>query len=709
MYKGEIHMSKIVNDMIDKINEPIVPQLLNSKKYINRELSWLEFNKRVLLQCLRNEVPLKERLNFLGITTSNLDEFIMVRFSSVLSKLNHSDKDISGMNPYEEYKSILKGIFRFKDLQEKTFKVLKKKLNKEDIEICEFKDLDKEEVSYVTRLFYREIYPLLTPMNYDTNKEFPDLKSKDMNIAVLAEDIMTGLQVVSFILLDKSLSKIIKISSNKKTKYILLEDIIYQFINRIYVGKRIVSYGTIKVLRGADVELSHDEDIYVVDRMRNSLKERELSPVIFMDLSDTINDDLRKLLRKIFDLHKSHVYISDKIYDYTILQQMELDEDMSYTKFSPQYPPELLGEHDMFSAIDAGDILLSHPFESYDPIIKLLEHAAHDKDVVAIRQTLYRVSSYDSPVVEALCNAAMNGKQVSIMLEIKARFDEERNISLIEKLKSSGCKIIYGMDNLKTHCKFISIVKKSKKGLKIYSHIGTGNYNDKTAKIYTDISYFTSNFKIGQDIITIFNMLSGFSDPNAKVNRVYFSPYNLRKKLYSCIDNEIKNVKSGKTGFIALKMNSISDEGIINKLYEAASKGVKITVFCRGICSIKPINNNIVIRSIIGRFLEHSRIYYFANNKKPDIFISSADLLTRNLDKRFELMVPIKDENTKTKLLKILSMYYKDTFNSFEMDKKGIFHKVKSDKNVNIHRIFIEEAIENYKLKNIPKMMSKKK
>ena len=365
----------------------------------------------------------------------------------------------------------------------------------------------------------------------------------------------------------------------------------------------------------------------------------------------------------------------------------------------------------MFRVIDSGDLLLQHPYESFDPIVKFLEHAADNEDVLAIRQTLYRVSSDQSPIVKALCKAARNGKQVNVFLEIKARFDEDQNISLIEKLRLSGCKIIYGIEGLKTHCKMLLVAKRTKKNsIKLYTHIGTGNYNDRTSNIYTDISYFTSNEKIGRDIISIFNVLSGYSEPRKKVSKVLYSPYNIRTTLYELIDREIVNVKNGNIGSIILKLNSLSDEGIIKKLYKASDKGVKVKIFVRGICSMKPINKNIIIRSLIGKYLEHSRIYYFFNKGKNEVFISSADLLTRNLDRRVEIMIPITEKNSKTKLLHVLHGYSIDTFNSYEMLKDGKFYKiVKKDKEVNIHKQFENQAINTSKFKNIPLNLKNKK
>lgn len=682
----------------------------NSDKYINRELSWIEFNKRVLYQSMRKDIPLLERLNFLGISTSNLDEFIMVRFASVIHRMSSCEtkSEISGLSPYDEYRAILRSIETFKDAQSECFDILNEKMKKARICICDYDMLNKKERHYVANLFYRNIFPLLTPINYDTTKEFPALKSKQLNIVVFLEDVRNNSRVISFIALHDSFQRIYKIPNDDgKEKFILLEEIIYAFLSKIYVNKNIVDYGSIKLLREADIELKHDKDVYITDRMRTNLLEREYSTPIFMDASSNISKSLLKILIRIFELDKHHVYVSDTPIDYTVFQRMESSNpSLRYKSFTPQYPSELIGEHDMFSAIDNGDILIHHPYESFDPVVKLLEHAAENPDVLSIKQTLYRVSSTDSPVVEALCKAANNGKQVAVILEIKARFDEERNISLIEKLRLAGCKLIYGVEDLKTHCKFIMVVKKHDGGLRVYSHIGTGNYNDKTAKIYTDISYFTCNFKVGQDLNSVFNMLSGFSEPTGKINKIYFSPYNLRKKLYSCIDREIELAKNGKKGIIVIKVNSVNDKEIIDRLYKASEKGVKITIFCRGICSMKPINKNIIIRSLVGRFLEHSRIYYFGNNSSPDVFISSADLLTRNLDKRFELLFPVKDDAAISKLLKILAMYYSDTFNSYQMDKKGNYLKLAGKKKeTDIHRIFMEEAIANYKMKNIPKMM----
>ena len=682
--------------------------------YINRELSWLEFNKRVLHQACRKEIPLIEKLNFLGITSSNLDEFVMVRFSSILNKIRKdiNKPEISGLLPEDEYQKILEEIKIFKSLQEEVYFKLLKKLTKENIYICKYKDLKQCEKEYVEKIFNKNIFPLITPITYDTTKEFPTIKSKQLNMIVsLGDDNNTTLQVLSIISIDKGLDRVYKIETKDKDedKYILLEEIIKSFLHKIFINKQIQYCGTMRILREADIELSDDQDVYIIDRMQQTLIQREFGETIFMEVMSDIPKNILKVLLKIFKLNKKNIYKSNSLLDYTFLSSRFIKNNyLEYEHFTPQYPQELIGEHDMFTAIENDDIILHHPYESFGPVIKFLEHAANDKETLAIKQTLYRVSSEDSPIVEALCKAAQNGKQVSVLLEIKARFDEERNISLIEKLKLSGCKLIYGVEELKTHCKFIIVVRKTNKGMKLYSHMGTGNYNDKTAKIYTDLSFFTANTKICEDLITIFNMLSGFSEPTTEINKLYFSPFNLRKKLYNMIDNEIENVKNGKKGQIILKMNSISDKGIIRKLYEASESGVHINIICRGICSIKPINKNIKIRSIIGRFLEHSRIYYFYNNGKMEIFISSADLLTRNLDKRIELLIPILDDELKENIIDILDMNIKDNVNSYIMNHDGKYKILDKEDKFNVHEWFMEQAIRNYKFRNMPKISLKK-
>lgn len=687
--------------------KPYRKSYFKSSKYINRELSWIEFNKRVLYQTLRSDVPLMERFNFLNISSSNLDEFIMVRFSSVINQMMKDKKDdFSVLRPSDAYREILSSIHIFKAFQWECYKKLIKELSDTKVTVIKSKDLKPKEKKALEKVFYKTIYPILTPMNFDTTKDYPELSSTQLTIAVLLED--NDMQVVSFIPLNRHLPKLLSVPGNENV-YITIEEVIYTFLNHIYNKKNIVDYGMIKILREADIELDHNTDIYITERMKETLLQRRYSQPIFMEMNNKISNSFGKLLSKIFGLNSERVYKSDGVIDFSPYMELHKGESKyRYKPFQPQFPSELLGDADVFSAIDKRDILLHHPFDSYEPVIRFLEQAAFDKNVISIKQTLYRVSSEDSPIVNALCTAARNGKSVSVILEIKARFDEERNISLIEKLKNSGVQLTYGVEAYKTHCKFIVIVRREGSKLATYTHIGTGNYNDKTAAIYTDISYFTKNFKVGTDVTSVFNMISGFSDPNARNKKVFFSPYNLREELERNIDKEIELAKKGKKALICLKMNSICDKRMIDKLYEASKKGVSVLIICRGICSIKPINKNIKICSIVGRFLEHSRIYCFNNGGNPNIFISSADMLTRNLDKRYELLAPITSKTVKEKLIKILFMYVRDTYNVFNMDSTGVYSVVDYGKKYqNTHEVFMTEAIESYKLKSMPKLFKK--
>lgn len=704
-----------INDVYAREQKELKSVYNNPEFFINRELSWMEFNKRVLHQSIRKSIPLLERLKFLGITASNLDEFLMVRLSSVMNKmlLENDNVDISGLTAEEEYNALYKEIIKFKHMQEDCYIKLKKKLKKNNKNIVRYKNLSDKEKVHVERLFARSIFPLLTPISFDSTKDFPLIQSRQLCIIVGLEDKKNPYtNVVSIIPIDTGIERLYEIPSDdpEESKYILVEEIIYSQLHRLFVNKEIIYRGCMRIVREADIELDKDKDVHLIDRMRQTLMRRKNSAPVFMDVSGDMPKQFLKVLIKIFEIKKKHVYKANAIVDLSFLTSMPIrDSIYEYDTFDPQYPEELVGEHDMFTSIDNGDVLLHHPYESFDPVVKFLEHAADDKNVLAIRQTLYRVSSEDSPIVEALCRAARKGKQVNVLLEIKARFDEDRNISLVDKLRIAGCKIIYGMEELKTHCKFIIIVRRGKKGLKTYSHIGTGNYNDKTSKIYTDLSYFTSNSKIGEDLLTIFNILSGFSDPRDEINKIFYSPYNIRTKLYDLIDREIRHADKGRQAAITLKLNSLSDKGIIRRLYIASERGVQINIVCRGICSMKPINKNIRIRSLVGRYLEHSRIYHFLNNDSSEIYISSADLLSRNLDRRVEIMVPVSDDESVVKLYNILANYFNDSFNTYIMREDGHYELLEKKKEFNIHEFFMQEALTNSKFKGIPKVSLKTK
>lgn len=649
--------------------------------YIERDTSWLSFNRRVLYQATRKEIPIEERLKFVGICTSNLDEFIMVRFASHMG--------------FKDYDKLRSKIIKFKRQQEEVLDGILKELSEtKNVKIVKYKNLSKKQKIQADRIFEREIRSILVPMSYTPGSKFPHIKSGEL-CALIGLENSNG-SMVSIISLEH-VNRLYELESNKGKVYILCEEIVFNNLNKIFGDMKFYYKGLFKLNRSASMELNPDEDRFIVDKMKEIIVQREYSVPVLMDVSSTVPAEILSVLSQIMNINSNHIYKTSKMVDLSFLMSHPFKLGETYNPFTP-YDTTSFEKKGVFKSIDLGDVLLHHPYESFNPIIRFIEEAAEDEKVVAIRQTLYRVSSYESPIVNALCKAAENGKKVSIMLEIKARFDESRNISLIDKLTDSGCEVIYGIDKLKTHCKFCIVVRKTKKGLKSYAHIGTGNYNDKTAKIYTDLSLFTSDQTICKDLISIFNILSGFAEPAKYIEKIRFAPINLRDSIYRKIDREIELAKKGKKALIMLKLNSLSDQDMVAKLYEASNYGVEINILCRGICSMKPINDKITIKSTIGRFLEHSRIYYFHNDNKQDIFISSADLLTRNLDRRIEILVPVTELNTKSKLLRILLSQMKDKFNTFVMKPKGAY-KNPSDKGDNVHESFINLVIKETKVK----------
>lgn len=632
-------------------------------KFINRELSLLSFNERVLYYALNTSVPLNERMNFLSITGSNMDEFISVRFPDVY----HNKEN-------EPYKEILKGIKKFKDFQNEVFQTkLKPSLEKKGIHFVKISDLSKKEKSYLYKEYIENIFPLLTPFLITSVNKIPCIPSGE--VCIIATILNSGKEETVILPIIKEIDLLYQIEN----KVVLTEDIILHYMkDTLFINKEITSRGVFRIIRDASIILSHDTEKFIVDRMNETLQKREHSKPIFLEITKDSSEKVESILTSIFRIPTGHIYKNSKVIDYKRFNQKLLPEENSYKSFDPFIYENHENYYSLFEAIRNEDILLQHPYDSYDTVVKFIQHASCDKNVIAIKQTLYRVSSIDSPIVKALCDAARNGKKVTVLIEIKARFDEESNIRLVKRLQDSGATVIFGMEYLKTHCKMCVVVRKEKEKLKIYSHIATGNYNEKTARLYTDLSYFTSKYKIGIDLLHIFNILSGYSNPDEKLQKIFYAPINLRKNLIKCIDREIENVKNGKKAEIFMKINSLSDKMMVKKLYEAADKGVKIYIICRGVCSIVP-RKNLYIKSIVGRFLEHSRIYYFKNGNNPEYYISSADLLTRNLDKRIEILLSLKDSNVIKSLKAMIDVYKKDEKNSFEMTEKGKWMHKKGD------------------------------
>lgn len=645
-------------------------------KAINRELSWLSFNNRVL-HCANNKfIPLNERLKFLGITCSNLDEFIGVRYAGVINDQEQA----------EIRKKVCRGIRKQMSLQFKTYSLLKELVKKEsNINIAKISDLNKKDKSKLGNIFRNDIFPMLTPISIGSTNEIPNLYSGQSCIAVTVKQ--GNFENLIIIPIDKSIEPMYKLGNN----VIMVENIIEEFLNVLFVNKQISSFGYFRVIKDESVILDHNTDKFLLDRMMSTIEQRSLSKPIYLQVASSTPNRLKKILMNLFSIEDNDVFDEAEVLDYSRFIKVKLLTDSKYS-YKPFLPAsyEVVDESDsIFTAIKEGDILLQHPYDSYDTVVKFIEHAAVDDDVIAIKQTLYRVSSENSPIVNALCEASRRGKFVTVLIEIKARFDESRNIALIDKLKKSGINVILGLEYLKTHCKICLVVRREKNKNVIYSHIGSGNYNEKTASQYTDISYITCKQKVGMDLLHVFNILSGISVPDEKMLKIYYAPVNLRKRLLKNISREIECAEKGKKAEIFLKLNSINDPEIINALYKAANKGVQVYVLCRGITCLVP-RENLYIKSIVGRFLEHSRIYYFRNDKDSEYYISSSDLLTRNLDSRVEILLPINDQKSVEKLKTIINVFKNDKVNSFKMDENGEYVHLKGE--FDAHQWFIDSA-----------------
>jgi polyphosphate kinase len=653
------------------------------QKFISRELSWLEFNQRVLEEAEDNSNPLLERLKFLSITASNLDEFFMVRVASLNDQVQvgYDKKDPSGLTPSMQLEQISSRVHRMVTEKYETYNHKILPLFKENnINILKPIDLNQKQLKYLEELFTTSIYPVLTPMVVDSSRPFPLILNKSLNIGVELD--FDGQISFATVQVPSVLDRYIKLPCNDINHYsfILLEDIIKLFIENLFLGYTIASMSCFRITRNADLSFDEEGAEDLLKEIQQSLQQRRWGNVVRLEVEKSINDFLLDILIKEMEIIPKNIFKIKGSIDLTFLMNLTKKIPMHNLFFEPFNPITLKpfkSNENIFDAIKEKDILLHHPYESFDPIIKMVQDAALDPNVLAIKQTLYRVSG-DSPLTKALAKAAENGKQVTVLLELKARFDEKNNIEWAKKLEKAGCHVIYGLVGLKTHCKILLIVRRENNGIIRYVHMGTGNYNDITAKFYTDIGLLTCKPKYGADASAIFNMLSGYSKLH-KLFKVYVAPLSLRTKFYKLIDKEIENAKAGKKAYIIAKMNSLTDKNIIEKLYEANAAGVKINLIIRGICCLIPgkkdLSESIQVISIVGRFLEHSRVFYFFNDGKEDIYLSSADWMNRNLSRRVELLFPIEDSHLKNSVYDYLKFYLKDNVKSRQMYSDGTYHK----------------------------------
>ncbi len=688
----------------------------NTEFYENRELSWIKFNRRILDEARDKSLPILERIKFLAITSSNLDEFFMVRVASLKDMVNadYDKEDLAGMTAKEQLSAILKETGDFMSLQGSTYnRSLLPLLEKEGIRIIDtWEDLDSNQAEYVDNYFRDTVYPVLTPLAVDSSRPFPLIANKSLNIAGLVtkkapsklvkEKFTEGEHEFVTVQVPSVLPRFISIPNsddNAKNTFILLEQVIEKNLPVLFLNYNVECAFPYRIMRNADMNIDEDEAPDLLEEIQKQLKRRQWGEVIRLEVEEGIDSRVLAFLRKNLNVPKESIYKINGPIDLTFLMKMygiEGYDKLRNKPYVPKYPKRLQGDDDIFTEIKKGDIFLHHPYESFTPVVDFIRQASEDPLVLAIKQTLYRVSG-NSPIIAALARAAENGKQVTVLVELKARFDEENNIVWAKKLEQAGCHVIYGLVGLKTHCKIALVVRKEDDGIKRYIHLGTGNYNDSTAKLYTDCGIMTCNEMIGEDATAVFNMLSGYSEP-ARWHKLAVAPIWMRDKFYQLIDREIAHAKAGRSGRIVGKMNSLCDQGIIAKLYEASAAGVQIDLIVRGICSLKVgipgVSENIRVSSIVGNFLEHSRIYYFYNDGMEEIFMGSADWMPRNLDRRVEIIFPVEDEEAKNRARHILEINLKDNKKAYYMDENGAYNRLdkRGKKLIGAQETFVKEA-----------------
>lgn len=658
--------------------------LTKPEYFYNRELSWLKFNLRVLKEAMVKDTPLLERLKFIAISASNLDEFFMVRVAGLWSNFDSGveKRDASGMSVHEQLVAISQAAHEQVRTQTKSLIALMAEMDAVKLHFRRVKDLSEMGKDWLEEYYREVVFPVLTPMAVDASRPFPFLGNKTLNLAVelIKAD---GEHSMGLIQVPSVLDRIVEVEPEGKRTFVFLEDIIASHCHNLFKGCHILDMVSFRVTRDSDLDLEEDDSVDLMKEVEESLRKRKRGAAVRLEIFKTNNNRIKRFLEENLDVTEMEVYEINGPLDPTCFFKFIGMKGMwpwLYEPFVPQRPLELPDDSDLFAAIRENDILLHHPYESFDPVVKLVSDAADDPQVLAIKQTLYRVSG-NSPIVAALARAAENGKQVTVLVELKARFDEENNILWARRLEKAGCHVIYGLVGLKTHAKIILIVRKEDNGIRRYLHLGTGNYNDSTAKLYTDLGLMTANDEFGSDASAFFNLLSGYSEPPVW-NKLVMAPLGLREKIYALIDNEIAMVRAGREGHIIAKMNSLIDQPVIQKLYEASAAGVHIDLIVRGICGLRTgiegISDNITVRSIVGRQLEHSRIFWFANGGEEQLYLSSADWMPRNLNDRVELFFPVETEEHIRRIKALLDLYLRDNVGAHMMQSNGTYRRVRN-------------------------------
>lgn len=660
--------------------------------FFNRDLSWVEFNKRVLEEALDPELPLLDKIKFISIYSSNLDEFYMIRVSGLKEQVaaNIIEPAIDGLTPMEQLQRIDKFLKPLnKVLYDLWTNQIIPELKKYDIFLCNYDELSGEEKIKLTEYFKREIFPVLTPLAFDPGRPFPYISNLSLSIAVMVkkpngESHFARVKVPSIlprlVEIEKILTPNKPVTNNGavKTRFVWLGDLIKANLDLLFPGMDIIEAHRFRITRDTDIEIQEDEADDLLRVIEENIRQRRFGSVVRLEVANVMPEFMLDTLMENLQIKREDVHVLGGplgMSDVMGLYKLPLHQ-LKEKPFYPVIPKVFEEEEDIFSIIKQKDVLLHHPYDSFTPVIDFIKQATRDPDVLAIKQTLYRVGP-DSPIVKALIEAAERGKQVAVLVELKARFDEENNIYWARALEKVGVHVVYGLVGLKTHAKMTLVVRKEFEGVKRYVHLSTGNYNATTAKLYTDLGFFTCNEEICSDVADVFNYLTGYSKQK-EFKKLFVSPINMREKYLELISREIDNIKAGKTARIIWKLNSLVDPVIISALYEASNCGVEIKLIVRGICCLVPgienLSENIEVKSIVGRFLEHSRIFYFYNDGNEEIYLSSADMMQRNLDRRVEVTFPIEDPALKQELIKTVIKYsLKDNVKSRKLNPDGTY------------------------------------
>lgn len=676
------------------------PVSSHGNRFFNRELSWLAFNQRVLSEAGNPDYPLLERLRFLSISGSNLDEFIMVRVAGLAGQVRRQIDEVSvdGLTPTQQLAAIREAIEALEDAQQNVWQDLRLLLANEGISLAEGK-LGKAASQWIKDYFLEHVVPVITPQAIDPAHPFPFVSNQGMGILFSLERVADGAEVMEMVLIPSALSRFIRLPGEPAV-YVAIEDLICRNARLLFPGFRILGHGVFRLLRDSDLEIEEDaEDL--VRYFRTAIQRRRRGMVISLQLQGDFDPGAERLLRDQLRLDRALVLKADGLIDFSGLAAIVEEDrpDLKFEPYSPRYPERIL-EHDgdCFTAIREKDIVIHHPYESFEVVIDFLRQAAKDPDVVAIKQTLYRAGK-QSAVIAALIAAAEAGKSVTAVVELKARFDEEQNLLWASQLERAGVQVIYGFVDWKTHAKVSMVVRREGQGYRTYCHFGTGNYHPVTARVYTDLSFFTADPKYGRDAGKLFNFITGYVEPG-ETEVLSIAPIGLRDELYARIDHEIANAGQGKPAAIWAKLNSLTDPGLIDRLYAASCAGVEVNLAIRGICCLRPgvegLSENIAVKSIIGRFLEHSRIWAFGNGAalpsgRAALFISSADGMSRNFNRRVEVLVAIRNRTVHDQILsQVLLANLLDTEQSWLLGSDGEYRRMdKGDEPFNLHRYFM--------------------